>query len=227
VDEPPGEPPTPKILAVSDEVDETLDGSGLDEIRPDIVVSCGDLPLDYLQYLITRLNVPLVYVPGNHDPDLGERRAMAWSPMPLLRHRESPPGPPGGINADLRVVDAVGLRLAGLGGSVRYREGPNQYTQVEMRRRARLLRLRIRAKRFRDGRGLDVLVTHAPPFGLGDDDDPAHVGIEALNWLVEHLSPSLLLHGHIHPYGEAKPDRLIGSTRVVNVIPRRVLEVGP
>jgi uncharacterized protein len=201
----------PKILAVSDEVDEALYGPGLDELRPDLVVSCGDLPLDYLEHLVTRLNVPLVYVPGNHDPDLG--------------YRGSPPGPPSGINADLRVVDAVGLRLAGLGGSVRYSEGPNQYTQDEMRRRAKLLRLQVRARRFRGGRGLDVLVTHAPPFGLGDDDDPAHVGIEAINELVEQLSPSLLLHGHIHPYGHAKPDRLIGSTRVVNVIPRRVLEV--
>jgi Icc-related predicted phosphoesterase len=193
----------PTILAVADEVDEGLYGSGLDELRPDLVVSCGDLPPDYLEYLITRLNVPLAYVPGNHDPE--------------------PSGPRGGINVDLRVMDVGGVRVAGLGGSVRYSEGPNQYTQDEMGRRAKLLR--TRARRLRDGRDLDVLVTHAPPLGLGDDDDPAHVGIEALHELVQQLSPSFLLHGHVHPYGFAKPDRFVGSTRVVNVIPRRILEV--
>lgn len=195
----------PTILAVGDEVDEGLYGSALDEFRPDLVVSCGDLPPDYLEHLVTRLNVPLAYVPGNHDPE--------------------PPGPRGGINVDLRVMDVGGIRVAGLGGSVRYSEGPNQYTQDEMRRRAKLLRTRLRARRLRDGRDLDVLVTHAPPLGLGDDDDPAHVGIEALHELVQQLSPSFLLHGHVHPYGFAKPDRFLGSTRVVNVIPRRILEV--
>jgi Icc-related predicted phosphoesterase len=72
---------------------------------------------------------------------------------------------------------------------------------------------------------VDVLLSHAPPLGVGDDDDPAHVGIQALHTLVARLSPSFLLHGHIHPYGERKTDRMMGTTQVVNVIPRRVLEV--
>jgi predicted phosphodiesterase len=213
----------PKILAVSDEIDEALYGPALEDVRPDLVVSCGDLPLDYLEYLVTRLNAPLVYVPGNHDPDLrggNARSASSLSPPP-----EDAAGPRGCTNADLRVVDAGGLRLAGLGGCVRYREGPNQYTQTAMQRRARLLRLRVRARRLRDGRGVDVLLSHAPPLGVGDEDDPAHVGIQALHALVARLSPTLLLHGHIHPYGEKRTDRMMGTTRVVNVIPRRVVEV--
>jgi predicted phosphodiesterase len=215
----------PKILAVADEIDEALYGPALDDVRPDLVVSCGDLPLEYLEYLVTRLNAPLVYVPGNHDPDLrggNPRSAPSLSPP---SPQEDARGPRGCMNADLHVVDAGGLRLAGLGGCVRYREGPNQYSQTAMKRRARLLRLRVRARRFRDGRGVDVLLSHAPPLGLGDDDDPAHVGIQALHGLVARLSPLYLLHGHIHPYGEPKADRILGSTRVVNVIPRRVLEV--
>jgi Icc-related predicted phosphoesterase len=72
---------------------------------------------------------------------------------------------------------------------------------------------------------VDVLLTHAPPLGLGDDDDLAHVGIQALHSLVALLKPSHLLHGHIHPFGEDKTDRMMGTTRVVNVIPRRMLEV--
>jgi uncharacterized protein len=216
----------PKILAVADEIDEALYGPTLDDLRPDLVVSCGDLPADYLEYLVSRVNAPLVYVPGNHDPDLrapnpGASPTLA-PPTPL---GEDGIGPRGCTNADLQVVDAGGLRLVGLGGCVRYREGPNQYTQAAMQRRARLLRLRVRARRLRDGRGVDVVLTHAPPLGVGDDDDPAHVGIQALHALVAHLKPSHLLHGHIHPYGESKADRVMGTTHVMNVIPRRVLEV--
>jgi hypothetical protein len=215
----------PKILAVADEIDEALYGPALDDARPDLVVSCGDLPLEYLEYLVSRLNVPLVYVPGNHDPGARDRSRKVSPTLSPHDPNEPTVGPRGCTNADLQVVDAAGLRLAGLGGCVRYREGPNQYTQTAMKRRARLLRLRVRARRLRDGRGVDVLLSHAPPFGVGDDDDPAHVGIRALHGLVARLSPTLLLHGHIHPYGREKTDRMMGATRVVNVVPRRVLEL--
>ena len=57
-----------KILIVADEVTPRLDRPEVKDLRPDLVVSCGDLPFDYLEYLVTVLNVPLVYVPGNHDP---------------------------------------------------------------------------------------------------------------------------------------------------------------
>ncbi len=128
---------------------------------------------------------------------------------------------------DGRIEDVAGLRVAGLGGSIRYREGPNQYTQKEMRGRARRLRRRAAARRLRRRRGVDVLLTHAPPLGVGDEEDPAHQGFEALLDLVERLSPKFLIHGHIHPYGEARPDRQLGTTTVVNAVPFRLLEVEP
>lgn len=214
------------ILAVADEVDEVLYGEAAERIRPDLVVSCGDLPFDFLEFLVTRLSVPLVYVPGNHDPDLHPQRgAAAWPPQPSISYLEDPPGPLGGTNADIHVVDEAGVRMAGLGGSIRYRDGPNQYTQAQMRRRARRLRRRAAWREFRDGREVDVVLSHAPPLGLGDDDDPAHVGIEALLPLARRLRPAFLLHGHIHPYGRELPDRAIGPTRVVNVVPFKVLEL--
>lgn len=215
------------ILAVSDEVDEVLYGESLERIEPDVVVSCGDLPFDYLEFLITRLSVPVLYVPGNHDPDLRPRRDPVWPPGPQLEAFEDPPGPLGGSNVDGRIVDVRGLRVAGLGGSIRYRDGPNQYTQAQMRRRARRLRRRAAWRTLRRGGGVDVLVTHAPPLGVGDEDDPAHVGIEALQPLVRRLTPRLLLHGHVHPYGVEQPDRTIGSTRIVNVVPSKILELEP
>ncbi|HYU92441.1 MAG TPA: metallophosphoesterase, partial [Actinomycetota bacterium] len=119
----------PRILAVADEVDESLGGEALAQLRPDLMLSAGDLPFDYLEYLVTVLNVPLLYVPGNHDPSLHSRREeLAWPPSIELKDARDPVGPLGCTNVDGRIEDVAGLRVAGLGGSIRYREGPNQYT---------------------------------------------------------------------------------------------------
>jgi calcineurin-like phosphoesterase family protein len=218
----------PRILAVADEVDESLGAEALAQLRPDLVLSAGDLPFDYLEYLVTVLNVPLLFVPGNHDPNLRERREeLAWPPSIQLKDARDPVGPLGCTNVDGRIEDVTGIRVVGLGGSLRYREGPNQYIQKEMRRRARRLRRRATAWGLRGSHGVDVLLTHAPPLGVGDEADPAHRGFEALLELVERLSPKLLVHGHVHPYGQAKPDRQLGTTTVVNAVPFQLLEVEP
>src|SRR5918997_1259812 len=124
-------------------------------------------------------------------------------------------------------LDVAGLRIAGLGGCVRYRPGPNQYTQGEYRRRAaRLLRRVGRLQRRLPG-PVDVLLTHAPPRGLGDGDDRPHEGVEALHGVLERLAPRWHLHGHVHPYGQPRPDRVVGPTTLRNVIPYRLFEIAP
>jgi Icc-related predicted phosphoesterase len=185
------------------------------------VLGCGDLPFDYLEYLVSRLDVPLLFVPGNHDPSL-EPPDTTWTPM---RAEPSAPGPEGCTNIDGRVVEAQGWRIAGLGGSVRYKEGPNQYTQGQMSRRALRLDLALRLRRVRRGRKLDILVTHAPPFGAAEAKDEAHVGFTAFLRLIKNFHPALAVHGHVHPFGAAVPERAIGPTRVVNVVPWRVIDL--
>ncbi len=215
-----------RILAIADEPFPGL--PDVLESRPDLVLSCGDLPWEDLERIVDLANVPLLYVPGNHDPALVSSPGhTVWPPSIEIRDLEDPPGPRGCISVDGRIEDARGLRVAGLGGSVRYREGPNQYTQKEMFRRARRLARRARFRRRRDGHGVDVLITHAPPKGLGDEDDRAHEGFDALHGLVERLHPKLLLHGHVHPHGIARPDRMLGDTRIVNVVPYKLLELEP
>jgi Icc-related predicted phosphoesterase len=146
--------------------------------------------------------------------------------MPLRSELDmQTPGPAGCENIDGRVVEARGLRIAGLGGSVRYKAGPNQYSQAQAGWRALKLEARIRLKRVRNGRKLDVLVTHAPPFGLAEAKDSAHVGFVATLRLIQHFQPSIAVHGHVHPYGRVLPERHVGKTRVVNVVPSRILEV--
>jgi predicted phosphodiesterase len=207
-----------RVLAVADEVEPALWTDAVRQHRVDLVLAAGDLPFDYLDFIAGALDRPCVLVPGNHDPDLSGYRLRRglWTRdgLPAVW-----PGPPGAVDADGRVVEVAGLRIAGLGGSVRYRPGPNQWTQRQQARRAGRLRWRSRRRR------VDVLLTHAPPRHCGDRDDPPHHGFECLHRLVDALRPTVLVHGHIHPHGEPVPDRRIGDTAVVNVVGHRVLEV--
>lgn len=191
------------MLAVADEEVPAMQSRARD-LQVDLVLAGGDLPWDYLESLVSLVNAPAAYVPGNHDPEAG-------------------PGPRGLIDVDEHVVTVGGLRVAGLGGCVRYNEGPHQYTQGEYDKRARRL-----LREARGGDPVDVLLTHAPPLGLGDDEsDPSHLGISALHGVIETLRPSWHLHGHIHPYGMHKPDRQVGRTTIRNVIPWQVLDIEP
>jgi len=161
-------------------------------------------------------------VPGNHDRSLVVPD-MTW--MPLRSELPPIPGPQGCINIDGRLEDVRGLRIAGLGGSLRYKEGPNQYSQGQMSRRALKLELRLRLKRVRAGRKLDILVTHAPPFGLADAKDAAHVGFVGVLRLIQSFHPLLAVHGHIHPFGRTIPERKFKATRIINVVPSRLIDL--
>jgi Icc-related predicted phosphoesterase len=194
-----------RVLAVADEEAPAIQ-SRMRDLRVDLVLSAGDLPWDYLEALVAQLGAPAAFVPGNHDPRTGTGT-----------------GPHGLVDVDGHVLTIGGLRVAGLGGCIRYNDGPHQYTQDEYETRARRL-----LHEASGGRAVDVLLTHAPPLGLGDDEaDPCHVGISALHGVIETLHPSWHLHGHIHPYGMQKPDRHIGTTTIRNVIPWQLIDIEP
>lgn len=194
-----------KILAISDEEcaalwDYYIPGR-LKDI--DLIISCGDLNAKYLSFLVTMTNVPLLYVHGNHD--------TGYDLVP----------PEGCDCIDDSLVVYNGVRILGLGGCLRYHPGRHQYTEREMRRRIARLRLQI----LRAG-GVDIVVTHAPPLGVGDAEDPAHRGFEALRDLLDKYQPAYLLHGHVHMrYGtDTTRVRQYARTQVINVTERYTLE---
>jgi hypothetical protein len=195
----------------------------------DVILGCGDLPFEYLGYLMNALDVPLVFVPGNHDPDLSGYRVSRAGLTLRAGLPARPPWPDGAVSADGRVVDVAGLRIAGLGGSRRYRPGPNQYSDRHQARRARRLatRIRLRRPRRRPSHRLDVLLTHAPPRGVGDGTDPVHQGFPALNVLAGRLQPPLLLHGHVDPDPAGGRDHWLGRTLVRNVTGWRLFDLDP
>jgi len=207
---------TVKILAISDQVLErmyTLSSSGHFQ-DVELILGCGDMPYEYLEYLVTILNVPMFYVPGNHDPQFDLRSAQA--------HAE------GGFNLDLKVVRHNKFLIGGFGGSIRYRpDGINQYTQSEAYLRAFTLLPRLLLNRLQYGRALDILISHSPPFGIHDDIDSAHEGLKALNWLIRVAKPRYHFHGHTHFYKRnlASPETMVGITKIINVYPYKTIEV--
>jgi uncharacterized protein len=198
-----------KILCISDRVESVLHGPRLNSYARGVeaVISCGDLPFDYLEYIVTFLGVPVYYVLGNHDP--------------------GPEYPGGCTPLDGRIVEAEGgLVLAGLSGSPLYSGGPNQYTERHMRRRATALSVRIRYRTLFGRKKPGIFVSHSPPFGLGDQEDVAHVGFESFVKLMDKHEPPLWLHGHVHLYGpDQERVQQRGGTKIVNVYGHRILDV--
>ena len=207
-----------KILAVSDEVVDRLYSTQISEYFRDVdmILGCGDLPYEYLEFLVSVLNVPLLYVPGNHDPQFDKRNSSARADgCDLL---------------DQRVARVKGLNLAGLGGSIRYKPvPPNQYTQTEMYLRVISFLPTLLRQRVQTGGGLDIVIAHSPPRGIHDDDDPAHVGFLAFRNFIRVFKPRYFLHGHTLVYKSnlLPPVTQMGATTVINVNPYRLLEVEP
>lgn len=208
-----------KILALSDiELGQIFSPAILQRYRgTDIVISCGDLPFDYLEYVVSMLNVPLYYVLGNHahvlEMESGETRHAPGGASNL--HRKC-------------LKDPSGLLLAGIEGSIRYNDGPHQYTQEEMWMMIWGLIPHLVINRILHGRYLDIFITHAPPWKIHDKDDLPHQGIKAFRWLVERFQPLYHLHGHIHLYRQdvARQTKL-QNTLVINAFGSVELQVNP
>ena len=75
--------------------------------------------------------------------------------------------------------------------------------------------------------GVDIVIAHAPPKGIGDLEDPAHTGFEAFVELIDEYKPALFLHGHTHlRYLPSFPrEQKRGETHVINVSERYRLEI--
>ncbi len=203
-----------KILAISDRV---VEGIYSPQIRErfgdvDMVLSCGDLSYSYLEYIVSMLNVPCFYVHGNHDkPEYMSSGGVLTEPG-------------GWVNLDRRTAMARGLIVGGLEGSMRYKpRAPYQYSESEMAYRVWRMAPALLVNRIFRGRYLDILITHAPPFGIHDGKDSCHRGFKALLSFMTCFRPRYLLHGHKHIYGPEPWRTRYLDTQVINVYPFRVI----
>jgi len=198
-----------KILALSDVELPAVYSTRIRELFPDVdlVISCGDLPYYYLEYVLSSLDIPLYYVHGNHVTEVlqvsGETRAEPW----------------GAVNLHRKVVydRKLDLILAGIEGSLRYSQNPHQYSQARMWWMVLGLIPALLWNKLLRGRYLDIFVTHSAPEKIQDDTDLPHRGIRAFRWLIKVFKPRLHLHGHVHLYTPIKPWKTrFAQTLVVN-----------
>lgn len=194
-----------RILAIADEESAYLwdhfEKSKLEGI--DLIISCGDLDPHYLSFLATFTSAPVLYVHGNHD--------NKYDRIP----------PDGCICIDDKIYVHEGVRILGLGGSMRYKPGAYQYTERDMRRRVRKLWFPLLCRR-----GFDILVAHAPAYQLNDGRDLPHQGFQTFISLMEKYRPKFFLHGHVHmSYGRNhKRYDKYQDTHVINAFERCIFE---
>jgi len=196
-----------KILTVADKVvDQLLESVGGGPFLKDIdlILSCGDLPPEYLKSLIFRYKVPLFYILGNHD----------------IRYKTAPPFGCRSINR--RIVTFKKRQFVGFSGSRWYNGGVNQYTEKEMSQFIGKMRYSL----WRSG-SPDLVLTHAPPRHINDAEDLCHRGFKRFNGFIKKYKPPYFLHGHIHKSFNNDSERvsIVNTTRVINCYGFFILEI--
>lgn len=192
-----------KILAISDvESKHLLDFFDATKYKDiDLILSAGDLNSSYLSYVVTMINKPLLYVHGNHDLSLLNAPAEGCECI------------------DDGIFEFKGLRIAGLGGCMTYSGKTLQYTDSEMA-------WRIKKNIFKYRKGIDILLTHAPAYGLGDGKDQAHIGYQSFIKLLDKYAPKLMIHGHMHlNYGVCERVHQYKNTRIINAFDHMIIEL--
>ena len=170
----------------------------------DLILSCGDLKPQYLSFLASFTKAPVLYVRGNHDDC----------------YEIDPPD--GCICIEDSIYNFNGLRIMGLGGSIKYNNGKNQYTQNQMKKRVKRMWFKIMRNH-----GFDILLTHAPAAGFHEGGDRAHKGFDIFSELIDRYHPKFFIHGHVHKdYSRnfVRQDQ-IGDTTVINGYERFTLEI--
>lgn len=220
-----------KILCISDDTDALVYSKNVASRYADVdlIIGAGDLPLKYYEFIISSLNKPLYFVFGNHNleylhqfmnPTQVVQVGFSDGKMEMLPSF-------GGDFVDGKVVynKKYDLIIAGLGGSMKYNKGSHQFTEREMRLRMFKMIPKLLYNRIVRGRYVDILVTHAPPLGLGDDTDLCHQGFATFLTFMQWFKPKYLLHGHVHLTDlNANRHHVYKQTQVINVYMSYILQ---
>ncbi len=193
-----------KILVIADIESKVLwenfDPSKLEGVE--LILSCGDLNPKYLSFIATFTHAPVLYVHGNHDD------CYAQNP------------PEGCICIEDTVYTYKGIRILGLGGSMKYKKGINMYNEAEMRMRIARLKFKLMKSK-----GFDILLTHSPAYKLHDQDDLPHTGFKCFLDLLNKYKPSYFIYGHVHQcYGKFVREDVYGDTKLINACERYEFE---
>lgn len=222
-----------KILCVSDQIDPLVYSPNIRERYKDceLVISAGDLPMEYLDFIVSSLNKPLLFVFGNHNLEEFRLYHRTGALASTGTHLPLKPLPPeachGTTYVGFKVHREGNLLVAGVSGSIRYNAGLSQYTERQML--FKLLRMlpRLLVNKLKYGRFVDIFLTHAPPEGIHDKEDPCHRGFRCYLWFMRTFKPRFMVHGHIHLYDmqDVRVSRYFDTT-VINAYSHHILDFG-
>ncbi len=198
-----------RILAIADAVSPIIYSTNFPQNLPDfdLLLSAGDMPGHVLEFLATKLTKQPIYVLGNHGNGYIYDTETTQKMLPG-----------GCINAHKRVLEIEGVLIAGIEGSARYKPGEQQYSQFQMSRMVDLLTPQLMLNKYRKGRAVDILLTHAAPCGPHEGEDFPHRGVKAFNHFHKRWKPRLHVHGHVHLSGANSPREYTSEegVRVIN-----------
>ncbi|MDD7534363.1 MAG: metallophosphoesterase [Treponema sp.] len=230
-----------KILCVSDYVDPLIYNQNVKEIFPDIdaIICAGDLPMDYIDFIVSVFNKPTYFIFGNHNlKDFGFYHKID-SPQGQQQYMERKHHGSGAkymgfktsVENIFTIKDSVTgkerpLLMAGVSGSLKYNNGLCQYSDFEMKLKLIKMIPKLLKNKKKYGTYLDIFLTHATPRHIHDHEDPCHKGFECFNWFIEKFKPTYMIHGHIHLY-DMREERIgvYNNTTVINAYAHHILEI--
>ena len=232
-----------KILCVSDYVDPLIYNQNVKDVYSDVdlILCAGDLPMDYIDFIVSVFNKPTYFVFGNHDlkEDHLYHKDSRLDNLHLVKNYEQAIHGHGATylgfkafaNENLLVEDPktgrkTPLLIAGASGTSRYNNGLCQFTDSQMKFKLLKLVPKLIYNKLKYGRYLDIFMTHASPRHIHDHEDPCHIGFECYNWFLQRFKPVYMVHGHIHLY-DLREERIgkYYDTTVVNAYAHYVIEL--
>lgn len=239
-----------KILCVSDYVDPLIYNQNVKNAFSDIdlILCAGDLPMDYVDFIVSMFNKPTYFVFGNHNLKEFKYYHKSGQSAPVRYNQENKNDHEKkdslihGHGAEylgfktvrdhrFKIKDESSgrmtpLLLAGASGSLKYNTGMAQYTDFQMKMKLLALVPKLLVNKLLYGRYLDIFMTHATPRHIHDHEDPCHKGFECYNWFLKKFKPTYMVHGHIHLYDmrEERQGKYYDSN-VVNAYAHCIIEL--
>lgn len=244
-----------KILCVSDQIDPLIYNSNAVKNFPDIdlILCAGDLPMDYVDFIVSVFNKPTYFIFGNHDlkeykyyhnvPGTNSSPAATSQTTSHFvsnninktdQHNHHHGAIYAGFkNLRLKLVSfsknnkkKTPLLLTGISGSIKYNNGLCQFTENEMKFKLVKLIPGLLLNKLRYGRYIDILLTHATPYHVHDHSDPCHTGFKCFNWFIKTFKPEFMIHGHIHLYDQ-REERIsqYHGTTVINAFAHHIITI--
>lgn len=231
-----------KFLIVSDQIDPFVYSYAIKDLFKDVsaVLCAGDLPMEYIDFIVSTLNKPTYFVFGNHN--LNEYKYY-HKEVPdkdtLYNAGKAEEHAHGAIYAGFKVITDESLKwtdpatgketpllIAGISGSRNYNNGLCQYTEAQMKLKLLQMAPKLLYNKLKYGRYLDIFLTHATPRHVHDHEDPCHKGFKVFNEFIKKYRPTYMVHGHIHLYdlNEKRISEYEGTT-VVNAYGHYVIDL--